>query len=336
MADLALHVFRNRRFYGPIASAAYSLYKNRTALKYTYRAGRWLHNRGLLQDQTVYIPEQASMPPWIPRRYYERYADAPGGGQFPIVSMSRRSGTSRRGRLNKKMGFINGHPARYTRRGIKQELKYFDQQLGIQTLLAADLTDRAFIQPLFAGSSFGVAQGSGPEQRIGRKIFLRKLQLRFVFSNTAESSAGIQVARCDKIRILIVEDTQCNGVVMAAAQLLEHVSSQEAAFNSFLNMATVGRFKVYKDKVINLRDPPHEFDGTAAADFSLVHTQFKFTKKWKFPLSIEYNNAVGNSGTLDEVTRSNVYMVIVPIVAGTAGWDQSNLIFGEIRIRYDG
>ncbi len=205
----------------------------------------------------------------------------------------------------RKAGFVRGHPVvALPRGGSAQEKKYKDINLATGEVTAIQ------IHPVFASAAAGIAVGTGPSQRIGRKAFVSSIQGNMVFAMKTNLSHPDGVVGLNRLRIMLVEDTQCNGSIMTVASLLESAADEHAAYHSYLNMAQIGRFKVLKDKKITVgRHRNVTADGATANVFDYnagEFTEFKFYKKL-YGKSIEYDQNVGTSGTLDELTRSNYY-----------------------------
>lgn len=85
-------------------------------------------------------------------------------------------------------------------------------------------------------------QGTTAESRIGENIKLVSLYLKMwlSISNAATNTA---------IRVMIVEDKQCNGTTFILSDLLEHVGSPTQQVVSPLNLNNKYRFKIHFDKV---------------------------------------------------------------------------------------
>lgn len=86
----------------------------------------------------------------------------------------------------------------------------------------------------------GIGQGVLPWQRIGRKVTMHKIQLRYYFGSNV---SGNGVA---KFRILIVYDKQFNGAIPLISQVLDiHIAGKDpVAFN---NLGNSDRFVTVAD-----------------------------------------------------------------------------------------
>lgn len=151
----------------------------------------------------------------------------------------------------------------------------------------------------------GIVPGSGADQRIGRKIIMKSLMLRWFVTLGATSAQG------SPIRILIIHDKQANAVAPAVTDIL--LTNE---FLSVNNLSNRDRFTVLLDKI------------TAP-----IGTQNNFCiggKKFKrFSLETIFN--AGAAGTIGDITSGSVYLFVAQagnIITGNA---QFNF---RTRIRY--
>ncbi len=115
------------------------------------------------------------------------------------------------------------------------ELKYLDQEEALQTVL---LTGN-----LLVGGN-NIAQGVGINQRVGRRCTIKGFHLRG-FHRLPESQTNGNSS--DLVRLIVVLDTQCNGLNPVLTDILEH-----AHLTAFYNLEHRHRFKILYDKTINL------------------------------------------------------------------------------------
>jgi len=99
----------------------------------------------------------------------------------------------------------------------------------------------------------GVAQGTDYNARVGRKLVMKSLFIRFQkeFSTTAPTKPV-------NIRVIVVLDKQTNGVLFSNANLLQFVASAGQSLTSPINLDNRDRFVIIKDKTLSL-------NGTAQA-----------------------------------------------------------------------
>lgn len=131
----------------------------------------------------------------------------------------------------------------------------------------------------------GVAAGTDYNNRIGRKIMMKSLLLRFALSPIATASAPIG----DVVRIIVFYDTQTNGVLPTIAQLL-----QNSQFDDPLNLDNRDRFRVIMDKYIGM--PASAY--TAGALTAGSPTPKTMTKYRKFRLEGIFSGTTAAVGSI--------------------------------------
>ena len=99
----------------------------------------------------------------------------------------------------------------------------------------------------------GVATGTDYTNRIGRKIVMKSLLLRLIMQPT--SGASVDATTGDFVRIMIVLDTQPNGVTATIADVLNNANVYEP-----LNLNNRDRFKMIVDKCISFS--PYTLDSS--------------------------------------------------------------------------
>lgn len=177
----------------------------------------------------------------------------------------------------------------------------------------------------------GVAQGTGVSERVGRRICIRSVQIRSLMI-TRYKSDDVTVAGngypSDSWRIMLVWDTQVNGVAPTIADILN--ISGGLYTESLTNLNNRERFKILMDKTGDyswsggVADGPTSQESTTAAEH-----HFKKYKKLNHVVTF-------NSGTTDAVgsiTTGALWLVcisgIITVNAGvTADWRV------DTRIRY--
>lgn len=120
-------------------------------------------------------------------------------------------------------------PMSLENRAYAGEMKYF----------GTDFTHQAIpIGGVIVSSLNLVAQGVEEDERIGRNITIRSLQMR----GRAQLASG---ALSDHLRVIVYLDTQCNGASAAVLDILE-----TAVIDSFRNPHNFGRFRFLTDSTI--------------------------------------------------------------------------------------
>lgn len=138
----------------------------------------------------------------------------------------------------------------------------------------------------------GSVPGTGATNRIGRKISMKSLFVRFYYDANSTTSSGY-------LRSMIVYDMQANGVAPTAADLF---SGGGTPFITMLtNMDNRDRFKIIHDRTLYISA------GTAVSDSNMKYYKKYF--KWKNGLNVIYN--AGSAGTVADIQTGSLYLVVM-------------------------
>jgi len=166
--------------------------------------------------------------------------------------------------------------------------------------------------PVFATAAFngpillnGLVPGSGADQRIGRKVTIKSLLLKYSFNLGATSTGG------SPCRILVVYDKQANAVAPNITDVL-----LADAFNSPNNLSNRDRFVTLVDQITD--------NISVQWNFSIGGSIFK-----KLNLETMFN--AGTAGSIGDITSGSI--LIFAAQAGNIGTASPGLIFRS-RIRY--
>lgn len=213
---------------------------------------------------------------------------------------------SRNGRPAKRKrtgqrGFMRteGYYGRYPPLG--NELKFIDTTLSATSVSNSGTIAVSTLHP--------VVSGTGESQRIGRKIVLRSVFVRWV---TELGNGTNPSATDDGLRFIVYHDMQCNGATAAVTDVLE-----TANYLSFNNLANKNRFKILMDKFTDVH---------SAAAISTTFGEMAVTKSWymKCNIPIEFSST---TGAISEIRSHNVGILLIS--------DKSNVnCTGRIRVRY--
>lgn len=132
-------------------------------------------------------------------------------------------------------------PSTTTASSVVKELKFCDQDDSIT------LTENAWTAMAESYTWLTVAQGAGAGQRIGRKIYIKKMQLRCFFHPTAYDGTGYAVYPTHTLRLMLVLDTQNNSAAsITVANVLDTATVNSPL--TFNNLQNNQRFRVLWDK----------------------------------------------------------------------------------------
>lgn len=161
------------------------------------------------------------------------------------------------------------------------ELKFLDFAVVQSAVLAA-----GDIEP----SLNIVIQNDKETGRIGRKIFIKRVQLKGHIELATETDAAV-VAKSDRLRIIMYLDKQANGAPAIPDDIL-----QTTDINSWRDMEHVNRFRILYDKTHVLNRLTVQSKTGPVFDSSNVLKNFSMGKNTS--LEIIYNGTTGAMGTI--------------------------------------
>jgi len=149
--------------------------------------------------------------------------------------------------------------------------------------------------------------GAALNQRVGRKITVRKVKVHGMISVPAQAGQAAADSAA-KFRIILVQDMQTNAAPMTSAQLMNDAGFANTTLNSFQNPNNFGRFRVLKDKTftmsnLNLTGNPTTPDVIQAS----MRVQFKFAVNFKKPVEVHFNAT--NGGTVADIVDHSFHMI---------------------------
>jgi len=213
-----------------------------------------------------------------------------GGNRKPPTT--RRSRTSRsnmpkrpRGTRLGAVAATRGFAPQYGSRGIPVEKKVIGtnvQHTGLVNTGVITLIN-------------GVAQGDDFNQREGRQITVKSVQVRGFFDRIALTDQ--QAAHC---RLLVLMDQQANGAAPTMADILEQATEPL----SFMNLNNRERFKVLADvqTILGLQDATNGWSTTTQGDNAYFDI-------WK---PVSFNTTFGGTGaTAASIQKNAIYVVVM-------------------------
>ncbi len=181
------------------------------------------------------------------------------------------------------------------------EMKYFDTERSA-TAVPASTNWTATEFPPNVGTPTTLCNpvvGAAINNRIGRKIKVHKIRVKGVLNVPAQANitAGDAAALC---RLAFVCDSQSNGAQAQGETIFTDPTTDTAlqAVNAFQSLANLGRFKVIKDKMINLQNPNLSYDGTNM-EAQGISIPFKFSVLYRTPVTVSFNAT--NGGTIADI-----------------------------------
>lgn len=197
----------------------------------------------------------------------------------------------------------SGYYGRYAPLG--QEQKFLDT-----STTQAPVSFNGNIAP---SSLVAVPAGTGESERVGRKITVRALHLRYVCLMNNQTTPG---ATDDGVRVIVYWDKQCNGTAATVTDILE-----TADYLSFNNLANKNRFMILMDKQHDISLTAGAGNGTANVFGAKAITK-SMHKRLNIP--IEFSSTTGG---LTEIRSNNLGVLVIS--------DNGNITYtATARIRY--
>ncbi len=226
-------------------------------------------------------------------------------GNRMYTSRRRNTRRGRRGytRTTGRYGRYNGTPGR--------EVKFIDKVINS---FSTSITGTN----LFAAGEdtlIDIAQDTGQSQRIGRKIIITKILLRYrILQIQATNPANTS----DVVRTILYIDRQANGTPATIGILLT-----SSNIDKFRDLDHPNRFKVLMDSTTIHNSTAGGGDGTTE-DYA-ENTKY-YTKFFNVRIPVFYNGA---TGAVTEIGENNLCLSVISFKAKTS-WS------GTVRIRYIG
>ncbi len=201
----------------------------------------------------------------------------------PYKRYKRRRGVIQNGRYR-----TSGYYGRYSYGNTGSEKKFHDITVN-QSALAQGGTVQASITV--------IPQGVTEKTRVGRKLTITNINWRGEIHLNLDSNTA--TPNIETIRAVLVLDKQANGAAPAITDVFETDD-----YNSFLNLANSGRFKILMNKYFILNKTAGAGASTAANVWPVVQRRFKYNKKCR--IVMEYDAA---TGAVTEVKSNNLIIM---------------------------
>ncbi len=202
-----------------------------------------------------------------------------------------------RRRLNKRTGGFLG-----------TELKHYDTSIAAVAIVNSSAMTAAEIDPTGTIKCLTApAQGASEQNRLGRKITLKSIQINGVIDRTGLiGSAGV-IASSAVIQISLILDTQTNGATLNSEDVFHNPGNTGNLCASGLrDMEQIQRFKVLKTWKILLPHSDGFWDGTNIIRDS-VHRRFHCYKKLNIPVTFKLSATEGVAQVVDNSLHMIAY-----------------------------
>lgn len=207
------------------------------------------------------------------------------------------------------VGFMRreGNYGRF-QKGGGEEIKFFEDTQDVSTITTAGIISHISLNR--------VAQADTEQSRDGRKITIVGIQLRGHIEAIQGTSEG-----GNTYAIYLYQDTQCNGATALVSTNAGILFS--ASYNSFLNLANTGRFKILKKWYFSINKPP--YGSVALPGFAETHMPIDYYTKCNIPIEFD---ATAITGAITTIRSNNIGIMAISQVS-----DGSTLTLRP-RIRY--
>jgi len=207
------------------------------------------------------------------------------------------------------------------------EMKYFDNSLdGANVEQNTSWTDTE-LDPSGNNALFTPQTGAAIHQRIGNKVFVKKITISGNFNYVAQADQT-QADTMIYTRLVLVQDTQTNGVQMQGEDVfVPHQASAQLAIAAFQATKNFGRFKVLKDKTYRMPVINMTYDGTNMEQQGAA-VPFKITHKFKTPVVVKFNNT--NGGTVADIVDNSFHLLGIC----SADTQISNQLYYNVRVYF--
>lgn len=200
------------------------------------------------------------------------------------------------------------------------EMKYFDcEKTGTNlaatttTWVAGTLVDPATTINLgdaavaTPGCLFAPKVSASLNGRIGRKVMVHKIKVTGVISVPAQATQAAGDA-ATRVRLILVMDKQTNATAMTSAQLMNDAGGNTTTLSSFQNPNGFGRFKVLRDKYVNLSNVNMTGSPTTGDVIQSGYVaRFKLNYVFKNPIQVNFNAT--NGGTVADIIDNSFHVI---------------------------
>lgn len=222
--------------------------------------------------------------------------------------------------------------ARLRRRNIRTagflgiETKYYDTGLNQSALTAPHTCEGGEHDPATVLTLSAPAQGDGEQNREGRKILVKSVQINGTIhvEKQADQTAGDNGVT---VFVALVQDMQTNGAQLNSEDVFTNpIGVNVVGADPLRNMQYTSRFRVLATRRINIYPPPMTYDGTNIEQAG-VQRPFHIFKKLSMPVGFTTTASAGYSGVVDNSLH---------VIAYASNTTMSPSISYNARIRFVG
>jgi len=193
------------------------------------------------------------------------------------------------------------------------EKKFFDTALadtsiGTTASWSGGIYNPTITSPVIPGATnclSAPAQGAGPQQRIGKSITIKSIQLKGCVYYIPYAAAGASTSRT--CFVALVQDTQTNGAQCTAPDIFQNITAiTQTLPTPARNLLNAKRFKILKSEVFEM-DPQTSL---ALAGPEYVVAGRSKPIDWYLPCEIPVNFLEETDSTVANVVDNSVHVVV--------------------------
>jgi len=179
-------------------------------------------------------------------------------------------------------------------------------------------------------SSTSIAQGTSENDRIGNKITVKNINLRFTLKLDPYSSVTYNNYYAGRFRVILLRDKQTNGTQCQLSDVFDGVTSYGNQFlHAFRNMDTIDRFDILYDK---MHEMPNQSGYVVVSGTTATYVDDNVSKFVKISKKLSDRiDYAGTTGVISEMKSCSYTMFICP-EPGSAPHTFS--VDGTCRVKY--
>jgi len=188
------------------------------------------------------------------------------------------------------------------------ESKYFDSHLNATAIAEGTAWTATELDPATLLTLCVPSEGSDIDNRIGRRIEVYKIALRGVIRVTVLQDQADMIPP-PAYRLILYLDQQSNGTQSQGEELMGAPGAASAAltFNTFQNLANLGRFRVLRDITLRSHVSTAVTDGANTSSQIIADIPFKMTVRFRQPISMKFN--ASNGGTIGDIVDNSFHLI---------------------------
>lgn len=160
----------------------------------------------------------------------------------------------------------------------------------------------------------GLVTGHIDGTRNSAQINIRNIKFNLELWNDANAGA-ITTSAGTLVRVMLVRDLQPNSAIFANADLLDNNGSAALNYIAVPSFVNRKRFRILYDKIVDLQPQPNTRQAVGGTTYEYETRILRFNKSWK-KMMTQYIAGAG-AGTVADIIRGSVYLVIFPETANT-------------------